>query len=342
MSRKLCRATLSAFVLICALGVQRPVSAAPPQPSAPAVTHIVGMGNFSHIVADLDRAIAFYREGLGLDLAAPARPFEAIPAIQKAANVPGAETRYVVLKVPGSTMGVELIEYRGIDRKPASPRFQDPGAANLILSVRDIDATLGALKKAGARVITVAGAPVSIGGRSRNVFLQDPDGFVIELSQPNEPPAPTAETSGNVFRAGFEAAIRDTDTSVAFYRDLLGFEANVAPAFNDNKVMAETAGAPGAQFRQSRLQVPGTGAAMTLIEFKNIERKSLSPRVQDPGMTMLQLMVRDLDGLLKKLKAGGATIMSPDGEAATLGAIRLAVVRDPNNLFLELIERPQP
>ena len=68
--------------------------------------------------------------------------------------------------------------------------------------------------------------------------------------------------------------------------------------------MAETAGAPGAQLRQSRLQVPGTSAAMTLIEFKNIERKSLSHRVQDPGMSMLQLMVRDLDGLLKKLKTG--------------------------------------
>jgi hypothetical protein len=105
--------------------------------------------------------------------------------------------------------------------------------------------------------------------------------------------------------------------------------------------MAETAGAPGAQFRQSRLQVPGTSAALTLIELRNIDRKALPMRLQDPGMTMLQLMVRDLDGLLKTLKAGGATIMSPDGGAATLGAIRLAVVRDPTNLFLELIERPQ-
>jgi hypothetical protein len=32
--------------------------------------------------------------------------------------------------------------------------------------------------------------------------------------------------------------------------------------------------------------------------------------------------------------------MAPDGEAATLGTVRLAVVRDPNDLFLELIERP--
>jgi lactoylglutathione lyase len=334
-------AALGALLVICGPGVQRPVSAAPPQSSDPVVSHVVGMGNFSHIVADIDRAIAFYRDGLGLDLAAPARPFEVIPAIQKAANVPGAQVRYVVLKVPGSTMGVELIEYKGIDRKPVSPRFQDPGAANLTVSVRDIDATLGRLKSAGARVITAAGVPVAIGGRSRNVFLQDLDGFVIELGQPNEPPAPTPGTSGNVFRAGFEAAVRDTDTSVAFYRDLLGFQANVAPAFNDNKLMAETAGAPGALFRQSRLQVPGTSAAMTLIEFKNIERKSLGPRLQDPGMAMLQLMVRDLDGLLKKLKAGGAAIMSPDGEAAIMGGSRLAVVRDPNNLFLELIERPQ-
>ncbi len=340
MRRQWSLAALGALVVVGG-GIHRSLLAAP-QTDGPAPSHIVGMGNFSHIVADLDRAIAFYHDGLGLALAAPARPFEVIPAIEKAANVPGAQTRYAVLDVPGSSMGVELIEYRNIDRKPVSPRFQDPGAANLTLSVRDIDATLARLKKAGARVITAAGAPVAIGGRSRNVFLQDPDGFVIELGQPDVLPAPAAETAGSVFRAGFEAAIRDTDASVAFYRDLLGFQANVAATFNDNRLMAETAGAPGAQFRQSRLQVPGTSAAMTLIEFRNVERKALSPRVQDPGMAMIQLMVRDLDGLLKTLKAGGAAVMSPDGEAATLGAIRIAVVRDPNNLFLELIERSQP
>jgi hypothetical protein len=48
---------------------------------------------------------------------------------------------------------------------------------------------------------------------------------------------------------------------------------------------------------------------MTLIEFKNIERKSLSPRVQDPGMTMLQLMVRDL-GSLNGTFVGSARITS--------------------------------
>ena len=239
----------------------------------------------------------------------------------KAANVMGAQTRYVVLKVPGSTLGVELIEYKDIDRKPVSPRFQDPGAGNLMVSVRDVDTTLARLKQAGARVITVGGAPAVIGGRIRVVFLQDPDGFVIELSQPIPLPAPTAATSGNVFGAGFEAAIEDTDTTVAFYRDLLGFQASVGASFNGDKLMADTAGTPGAQFRQSTLQVPGTSASMNLIEFKDIDRKSLSPRLQDPGMTMLQLMVRDLDSLLKTLKAGGATIVSVGGGTGDDGPV---------------------
>ena len=253
----------------------------------------------------------------------------------------GAQTRYVVLKVPGSTLGVELIQYKDIDRKAVSPRFQDPGAGNLMVSVRDLDAALARLEKAGARVITVGGAPAVIGGRLRVVFLQDPDGFVIELNQPIPLPPPTADTS-NVFGSAFEVAVRDTDTTVAFYRDLLGFQAVVGPSFNGDKVMADTAGTPGAQFRQSRLLVPGTSASFSMIEFKGIDRQPLGPRLQDPGMTMLQLMVRDLDSLLKRLKAGGATIVSVAGEPVAMGPLRLAVVRDPNNLFLELIERPAP
>ena len=348
-----CVAAMVALIFVCAAAVPArmqtasrqspaPGPAPPAPPNVAASSPVMAIGNFSHIVADLDRSIRFYREGLGLEPAGPVRPFEANVAIQRAANVMGAQTRYVVLKVPGSTLGVELIEYSGIDRKPVSPRFQDPGAGNLMVSVRDLDTALVQLKKAGARVLTIGGAPAVIGGKVRVVFLQDPDGFVIELNQPGSLPEPTPDTAGNVFGAAFEAAIEDTDKTVAFYRNLLGFEAIVGPSFNGDKLMADTAGTPGAQFRQSRLQVPGTSVSMSLIEFKGINRKSLSPRLQDPGMTMLQLMVRDLDSLLATLKTGGAAIVSVGGEAVTMGPLRLAVVRDPNNLFLELIERPQP
>jgi hypothetical protein len=59
-------------------------------------------------------------------------------------------------------------------------------------------------------------------------------------------------------------------------------------------------------------------------------------------MAMLQVMVRDVDSLLKTLKAGGAAVVTIGGEPVNMGPLRIAVVRDPNNLFLELIQRPQP
>jgi hypothetical protein len=43
---------------------------------------------------------------------------------------------------------------------------------------------------------------------------------------------------------------------------------------------------------------------------------------------------------VKKLKEGGAEIISAGGEPVTRGNLRLTIVRDPNNLFLELISGP--
>jgi catechol 2,3-dioxygenase-like lactoylglutathione lyase family enzyme len=314
--------------------------ASPQTPSAGRAP-VIAIGNFSHIVANLDRSIAFYREGLGLEPTAPPGPFEPIVPIMRAGNVMGAETRYTVLKVPGSSLNVELIEYRDIDRAPIRPRFQDPGTGNLIVSVRDLDLALTRLAQAGAKVITIGGNPATLAGNMRVVFLQDPDGFVIELNQSNPVPRPGADMPGNVIGSAFEVTIEDTSKTARFYRDLLGFQVTVGTSFNADTLMSDAAGTPGAKFRQSRLQVPGTAFSMTAIEFKDIERRSRGARLQDPGTTMLQLMVRDVDSLLNTLKAGGAGVVSVGGQAVSMGTLRLAVVRDPNNLFLELIQRPE-
>ena len=330
--------SLAALLLGCGLALaQTPVS-----PAQSAALPVKGLGNFSHIVASMDRSVEFYRDGLGLELSQPLRPFDANAVIMRLGNIMGAQTRYTALKVPGSAMAVELIEYKNIDRQPVHARFQDPGATNLTLRVRDLDGTMARLKKVGGDVITVSGAPAEIGGRSRIVFMQDPDGFVIELSQAIAAPPSTPGTPGNVLGAGFELTIADTDKTIAFYRDLLGLQPTVGESFNGDKLMADTAGSPGAQFRQSRLQVPGTSDSIRLIEFKNIDRKPLGTRLQDPGMAMLQVMVRNVDSLLKTLKAGGAAVVTIGGEPVNMGPLRIAVVRDPNNLFLELIQRPQP
>lgn len=323
--------------VLLAFGIAAILPAQGPQPAAPG--DVVGAGNFSHIVTSLEKSVAFYHDVLGLDIATPPQAFSPNPAIMKMTNAIGGQSRIAVLKIPGAAFGLELIEYKDVARNPANPRFQDPGAGNLALRVRDIDAVVERLRKAGAHVLTAAGKAVEIQGIEKGFFAQDPDGFIVELAQPIPLPEKT-DSNSNLIGASIEVTIADTDQSVKFYRDLLGFEVRPGTTFNGNKLMAETAGVPGGEWRQSHTTLPGTTVGLTLIEFRNIERKPLHTRIPDPGTALIQLRVRDIDALVAKLKAGGASVVAPDGEPVSVGPVKIAIVRDPNNLYLELIGAP--
>jgi predicted enzyme related to lactoylglutathione lyase len=297
---------------------------------------VVGAGNFSHIVENLDRSVAFYRDGIGLEGPATERPFDPNPAIMKMGNTVGAQSRLAVLRVPGFSMGLELIEYKDIDRKPAHPRFQDPGTGNLNVRVKDLGAVAARLKKSGGHILTPGGVLAEIPGGARVMFVQDPDGFVVELTQPKD--AQAAGSGSNVIGGGVEITVEDAEKAAAFYENVFGFSKTVDASYNGNQTMTATAGVPGSRFRHSRVQIPG-GVALNFIEFQDIDRRTLDTRVQDPGTALIQLRVRGLDTLLEKVKRSGATVVSVGGEAVQVGTFgRIAIARDPNNLFLELIE----
>src|SRR5258708_3767508 len=88
---------------------------------------VVGVGGFSHIVANVEKSVEFYRDVLGLEMPNPPRAFDSTPWISDMGNTPGAQSRPAILHIPGSKLGVELIDYKDIDRQAVHPRFQDPG-----------------------------------------------------------------------------------------------------------------------------------------------------------------------------------------------------------------------
>jgi catechol 2,3-dioxygenase-like lactoylglutathione lyase family enzyme len=327
---------LTGALLVAAL-TQPTAHAQAPAPAG----DIVGVGNFAHIVEDLDVSLGFYRDVLGLEVGVTVG-FAANPAIQAMGGTPGAQSRIATLDVPGLALGIELIEYKGIDRRAQHPHFVDPGAANIALRVRDLDALFPAIERfPGVNVLTDGGKPVTVqtpNGTLHIVFIQDPDGFVVELIGGE---APAGAPEGNVFAgAAFEPTVADSAESVRFYHQLLGFDFELAGEFNTNAEMAATAGAPGAAFKQSRSTIPGTSVPMTLIEFKDVERKTLSGRTQDPGTTVLQLEVRDVAALTAKLAAAGVAIVSEGGRPVEVRpGLDIAIVRDPSNMLLELIQR---
>lgn len=314
-------------------------------PAEPGV--VVGVGGFSHIVENVDRSIAFYRDVLGLELPNPPRPFAGVPWIMAMGNTPGAQSRPARLRIPGSTLEVELIDYKDIDRHAAHPRFQDPGAASLILTVRDINTVMTKLKAAHAHINSKGGEPAAIQGPNGStghvVFVQDPDGFFVEISQRDPAPPTTAPASSNVIGGAFEIIVADLDQTVHLYRDILGFKTQPPTAWDGTKLMMETAGTPGAEFRRTAALIPGTSVMTVFMQFKDIQRKPIHTRVQDPGTPILQLGVKDIDATVAALKAAGVTVISKDGVPVVNGPAKFCIVRDPNNLFLELFQRgPRP
>src|ERR1700678_2973960 len=186
---------LAAMVLMASAGLAQ--TPAPPG-------DVVGVGGFSHIVENVERSVGFYRDVLGLEMPNPLRPFDSTPWIVDMGNTPGAQSRPAILHIPGSKLGVELIDYKDIDRKPVHPHFQDPGAASLILTVRDMDAMMAKLKAAHAHIN-------SKGSAGHVVFVQDPVGFFIELSQRDPAPPTTAPASSNIIGGAFEIIVADLD-----------------------------------------------------------------------------------------------------------------------------------
>ncbi len=134
--------------------------------------------NFSHVcisVSDIERSLAFYRDGLGLDLVFDKR-LEG-PGMEAATGEAGARGRMVGLRVPGpGNVTIELLGF-GHRTEGPKPKHGAFGYTNISLNVDDLDAAHAQLVAAGLEPLQ---APFEVGG-VRMFFVADPDGTSIEI-----------------------------------------------------------------------------------------------------------------------------------------------------------------
>ncbi|SPM30003.1 VOC family protein [Mycobacterium terramassiliense] len=138
---------------------------------------VVGDVSFCHLVigvTDMDRALAFYRDALGMDIVfetlISGEPFDAVLHAKR--NQEG--------RVVGGLLGGLMVELLSLGAKPtADPpaRRAGTGIHNVSLSVRDLDDTHRRLHAAG---YTPDQDPFEIGG-VRMFFVKDPDGTPVEF-----------------------------------------------------------------------------------------------------------------------------------------------------------------
>ncbi len=299
---------------------------------------VIGILNYPHAVKDLDTTVAFYKDVFGLELSRPAADFPN-KTIASLLNAPGVTLRLAMFRMPGNKYVLELTHFSHVERKPGQPMHTDPGAADLQLKVRDMDAVFENIKKSGAPIITRSGAPVKLGenGDTRAILIRDPDGYILEVV--NTPPQADAPP-GVVYGTGIGLTVGNLDETRKFYHELLGFDFTPNTEFAPSKVLADMVGAPeGAQGREMVTKVPGTTSEIYFYEWKGLPRKPFHLRVYDPGAPALVLRVNDLEGMLKRLKAIGTPVFSKGGEIVQFTpTTRNIFVVDPNGVNLELYE----
>lgn len=133
-------------------------------------------------VSDMDRALVFYRDGLGLE-----QEFDRIldaPYLKAVLGLTFDLIRAVYLRVPGGGF-IELLEYRGIERISAASRPCDYGAGHLCLYVDDVDAMHARLVGLGFAGRSADTVEITSGPNrgARSVYMADPDGYAVELFQ---------------------------------------------------------------------------------------------------------------------------------------------------------------
>ena len=133
--------------------------------------------------------------------------------------------------------------------------------------------------------------------------------------------------------------VESLDRSLAFYRDILGFE----QAFRWNPqapYIGVLVGYPDVDLHAAILRMPDSDTFLELLEYRNVDRHPVDTSTANPGTAHVAFFVDDLDGLYEELKAKGVADVSPP-VTPTIGPNaggRAVYMIDPDGIRVELIE----
>lgn len=144
----------------------------------------------------------------------------------------------------------------------------------------------------------------------------------------------------------FSFTVSDLERSVAFYRDVLGFEL-IHKQSSSGEYIRRLVGYPDAEIRVAQFAVPGQPRGATPHDFELVEY--LAPRgtrgeaeIRNPGQAHLALSVDDIHEMYERLRGLGVQFISPPN-AITAGINTggyACYFHDPDQIVIELLQPP--
>jgi catechol 2,3-dioxygenase-like lactoylglutathione lyase family enzyme len=310
-----------------------------------------GLYNWVHSTADAERAFAFYRDVLGLELApspfipnatAPEgiRPWPAVTPdeiIWNLTDTKRSRARTVFMRAPNTPFGLELSEFIEIPRNERAANPWDPGASRLVFTVRDFNAVLVKLRSRNAPVVTLGGGAVSARG-ARSVLVRDPDGYLVEIREASRAEGARA-APGEVVRTEIGLTVEDTQRALRLYRDILGF--GVGDTWRASSAELALYGLDQAMLEQTATAIPGVAVVVLFSDFTLGAAPAAEPlqwRIQDVGAPQFQLEVWGLDALVERTKAAGYRFLSIGARPIERPFGRFVFALDADSILVEYAE----
>lgn len=152
-------------------------------PDAP--WEIVGARHAGITVSDIDRSLEYYCGLLHMELLW--RRLYEEPEISEIVGIPEATAFDIaMIQVPGSELTIELIDYKGCERRSGSTEPSNYGTGHFCVFVRGIEALYAELSQRGVSFRSNGPVEMTSGANrgGKSLYSHDPDGYIIEFHEP--------------------------------------------------------------------------------------------------------------------------------------------------------------
>jgi len=339
-----------AALIVLALAWASPALHAAQRPGAPTSgARVTAVGPIGLTVSDMERSIAFYRDVLRFektsDVEVSGLEFERLQGVF------GALARVVEMRL--GTEALLLTQYLAPPGRPrpADEKSYDLWFQHVAIIVSDMDRAYQVLRD--ARVQLVTPGPQRLpdwnpnAGGIRAMYFRDPDGHPLEILWfPQGKGAARWHQASDRLFLGIDhtaIAVSNTEASLAFYRDLLGFE--VAGHGENYGIEQERLNSVfGARLRITSVHA-AAGPSIEFLEYLAPAGGRTMPadeRANDLIHWQTRLVTRDAQVIASATREAGRTWVSPGVVRFSddaLGFKNGVHVRDPDGHVMEVIER---
>ena len=308
---------------------------------------VQAVGPIAMTVDDLDRSVAFYTRVLNFTKVSESEvagtPYEQLEGIF------GLRIRSARLALGEEE--IELQEYLVPKGRPfpSDSRSNDRWFQHIAIITSDMDRAYARLRAHHVRYASSepqrlpAWNPAAAGIRA--FYFRDPDGHYLEILQfpPGKGAAKWHAIDGLLFLGIDHTAIvvGDTDASLRFYRDLLGFRV-AGESENFGPEQEHLNNVFGAHLRITTMRA-AAGPGIEFLHYltpRDGRPADRDERANDLVSWQTTLMVRDVPGAVAALRTtGGAFVSAAPVDVPGHPGRKAIVVRDPDGHAVELLAR---